>query len=109
METNPQKIQELAYKFFRNSDEDFRELLEHLWLVKDEISPQLQLIIFSICGNLWDQINGAERDGKNLGEALENSKNAIVMDPRFDEFTRNAFPSIIGGIIANRARKKVTE
>ena len=109
METSPEKIQELVFKFFQNSHDDFQELLENLWLVREHIDPKLQLILFSIGGNLWDQINIAIVENKNLGESLDMAKNAIVMDPRFDDFTRNAFPSIIGGFIANRSRKKYGE
>ena len=105
---NPyKKTQELAFKFFWNSSDDFEELLLHLWEIKEDIPPQLQLVIFCICGNLWDQMNIANSQNLDFGMALQNAKESIVMDPRIDDFTRNAFPALIGGIIARRAKKNV--
>ena len=89
-------------KFFRISLPYFEDMMESISEYKDEIPLQVNVILFPVLGNFFNEMNSMLSGGKSLEESLDAAQITILSDPNFENSLRQIMPSFLVGNIMKK-------
>ena len=89
-------------KFFRISLPYFEDMMESISEYKGEIPLQINVILFPVLGNFFNEMNSMLSSGKSLEESLDSAQITILSDPNFENSLRKIMPSFVVGNIMKK-------
>jgi len=95
-------VREKVEKFFKNSIDDFEDMMEEISKHIEEIPLQVNTILFPIIGNFFHEMNYMLSGGNTLEASLDAAQITIISDPNFENSLRQIMPSFVVGSIMKR-------
>jgi len=88
-------VRDKVEKFFKNSIDDFEDMMESISEYKDDIDLRIGVILFPILGNFFHEMNWMLSSGNTLEASLDAAQTTILCDPNFENSLRKVMPSFL--------------